>query len=120
MVKSAVWIGALGAGVAAVLIVAYMPSLFLPPQEEVALLQSGGQVKSQLVVGEEGSFRGLASGGKPPYQFEWAFPDGTVERSANATHIFTSPGTYEVTVSVSDASGQSEQHPFEINVAPAQ
>ncbi|HEX6067460.1 MAG TPA: PKD domain-containing protein [Nitrososphaera sp.] len=120
MVKSAVWITAIGAGVAAVLIVAYMPQLFFPPPEEVKALQSGGQVTSQLAVGETGSFRGLASGGKPPYQFEWAFPDGTIERSMNATHIFTSPGTYEVTVSVSDTSGQTGQHSFEIDVAPAQ
>jgi hypothetical protein len=120
VVKSAVWIAAVGAGVAAVLIVAYMPNLFIPPQEKVGALQSGGQVKSQLVVGEVGSFRGLASGGKPPYQFEWGFPDGTVVRSVNATRAFDSPGTYEVTVSVTDSAGQSGHHSFEINVSPAQ
>lgn len=119
MVKSVVWIAALGAGVAAVLIVAYMPQVFFP-QEKVGPLQSGGQVKSELVVGEVGTFRGLASGGKPPYQFEWSFPDGSVVRSVNATRAFDSPGTYEVTVSVSDAAGQSGQYSFEIDVVPAQ
>lgn len=120
MVKSVVWIGALGAAVAIILIVAYMPNVFLPKPESVPKLQSGGQVKSTLQVGEEGSFRGLVSGGKPPYQVEWAFPDGTVVRSVNATRAFDSPGTYEVTVSISDSAGQSNNHSFEIRVVSAQ
>jgi len=120
VVKSAVWIAAVGAGVAAVLIVAYMPQLFFPPPEEIKPLQSGGQVKNELAVGEAGSFRGLASGGKPPYQFEWGFPDGSVVRSMNATRAFDSPGTYEVTVTVTDSAGQSGHHSFEIQVSPAQ
>lgn len=115
-----IWIAALGIGVAAVLIVAYMPHLFFPPPEKITQLQSGGQVKSQLVVGEVGSFRGLAKAGKPPYQFEWGFPDGTMVRSMNATRAFDSPGTYEVTLTVNDAAGQSQHHSFEIDVSPAQ
>lgn len=110
----------LGAGVAAVLIVAYMPRLFFSPPELVEPLEGGGQVKSQLVAGEFGSFRGLASGGKPPYPFEWGFPDDSVVRSQNATRAFDSPGTYEVTVAVADSASQSDQHSFEINVSPAQ
>lgn len=120
MAKSVVWIVALGVAVAAILIVAYMPNAFLPTPEPVPQLHSGGQVKNTLVVGEEGSFRGLVSGGKPPYQFEWVFPDGDVVRSMNTNKSFDSPGTYEVTVSISDSAGQSESHSFEIRVIPTQ
>lgn len=120
MAKSAIWIAAVGAAVAAVLAVAYMPDIFFPPKESVPQLLTGGQVQHELAVGEEGSFRGLARGGKLPYQFEWAFPDGSIVRSMNATHIFSSPGKYEVTVSINDASGQSGHHSFTIEVSPAQ
>lgn len=120
MAKSVVWIAAVGAAVAIILAVAYMPSIFFSPPEPVPQLQTGGQVKNTLAVGEEGSFRGLASGGKPPYQFEWAFPDGSVVRAMNATRAFDSPGTYEVTVTITDSAGQSDSHPFEIQVVPAQ
>lgn len=120
MIKPAIWIIALGAAVAAVLVVAYMPGLFIPAKEDVPQLVTGGQVKHELAVGEEGLFRGLASGGELPYQFEWAFPDGSIVRSMNATHTFASPGTYDVTVSISDASGQSGHHSFPIEVSPTQ
>ncbi len=118
--KSVIWIAAVGVAVAAVLIVAYMPDIFLPRSEPVPQLQTGGQVKTVLAVGEEGSFRGLASGGRPPYQFEWTFPDGSVVHSMNTTRAFDSPGTYEVTVSISDSVGQSDSHTFEVQVGPAQ
>lgn len=120
VVKSAIWIIALGAGVAVVLAIAYMPTLIMPPKENVPQMQTGGQVKNTLAVGEKGSFRGMVSGGKQPYQFEWTFPDETVVRAMNATHTFDSPGMYEVTVSITDAAGQSDSHSFEIRVTPAQ
>ncbi len=120
MAKSAVWIVAIGAGVAIVLAVAYMPDVFLPRPEPVPQLQTGGQVKSTLQVGEEGFFRGLVSGGKPPYQVEWSFPDGTIAQSVNATRTFDSPGTYEVTVQISDSAEQSDSHSFEIRVVEPQ
>jgi PKD repeat protein len=68
----------------------------------------------------EGFFMGLASGGKPPHQFEWAFPDDTVVQNMNATRAIDSPGTYKVKVFITDAAGQSGNHSFEIRVVPAQ
>jgi uncharacterized protein (DUF58 family) len=118
--KSTVWIVGIGAAVAIILAVAYMPDVFLPRPESVPQLQTGGQVKSTLQVGEVGFFRGLVSGGKPPYQVEWAFPDGSIVRSMNTTRAFDSPGSYEVTVSISDSAGQSKSHSFEVRVVPAQ
>lgn len=120
VVRSVVWIGAVGGVVAIILTLAYMPHIFIPIPEDVPQMQTGGQVKNTLAVGEEGFFRGLVSGGKPPHQFEWTFPDGTVVYDMNATKTFDSPGIYEVTISVTDSAGQSESHSFEIRVIPTQ
>jgi len=55
------------------------------------------------------SYSANASGGSN-LQYRWNFGDGTPDTpwstSSSATHTYTSPGTYVVTVSVTDASGQ--------------
>ena len=118
--KTAVWVVAMAATVSVILVIAYTPGIFIPVNENVPQLQTGGQVKNTLTVGEEGFFRGLASGGEPPYQFEWVFPDGTIINSMNATKAFDSPGMYEIGVSITDAAGQSGSHSFEIQVIPSE
>lgn len=115
-----IWLVAIGAAVAGILAVAYLPALFAAPKEDVPQLQTGGLVTHALAVGEEGSFRGLAKGGKSPYQFEWTFPDGTIVQEMNATHAFSSPGQYKVMLDIRDSSGLSGHHSFDIDVAPAQ
>lgn len=48
------------------------------------------------------SFIGSAAGGAAPYAFEWAFGDGGTSTSQNPVHIFTSPGRYTATFTVTD------------------
>ncbi len=51
-----------------------------------------------------------ASGGVPPYTYSWNFGDRSAnETSASTSHVFTSAGTFPVTVTVFDSQGASAQ-----------
>ncbi len=52
--------------------------------------------------GENIQFIGNASGGKPIYTWLWDFGDGTTSTEKNATHTYSEPGFYEVTLTVKD------------------
>ena len=62
--------------------------------------------KAKLAVGEEGTFHGVAGGGKEPYTFEWKFSDGLTLTGQNVTRSFNVPGTYHIEVTVTDADGK--------------
>ena len=55
------------------------------------------------------SFDGSGTdGGLPPYAFTWSFGDGhTATGSATVSHAFAAPGNFTVSVSVTDAAGQT-------------
>lgn len=40
----------------------------------------------------------------------WDFDDGTTTRASNPDHAFPAPGSYEVTLTVTDANGQTDEH----------
>ncbi len=69
-----------------------------PPLE----LNAGGPYS-----GESGyaiAFSGSASGGTPPYLFDWDFGDGTLHASGPAaSHVYSLSGNYTVTLAVSDS-----------------
>jgi plastocyanin len=56
-------------------------------------------------VGQVVSFNCSASGGVPPYTFNWNFGDGTQGIGQNVTHQFQSPGRWTVVCSVTDYDG---------------
>jgi PKD repeat protein len=50
------------------------------------------------------AFAGSASGGTPPYTFDWDFGDGSPHAtSASATHAYAAAGAYTVRLAVTDA-----------------
>lgn len=49
------------------------------------------------------NFSGSATGGTAPYSFQWSFGDGGTATVANVSHVYTSPGTYNATLVVTDA-----------------
>lgn len=53
-------------------------------------------------------FAGAAVGGTAPFAFTWTFGDGSVPSTEqNPTHTYTDPGTYTVTLTVTDSAGGS-------------
>lgn len=47
----------------------------------------------------------MVSSGSPPYAYAWVFGDGGTATDANPTHTYTSPGSYDATVTVTDSFG---------------
>lgn len=55
------------------------------------------------------AFAANASGGTPPYLYQWDFDDGITSSEENPSHCFSQAGVYEVTVTVTDACGKTAQ-----------
>lgn len=58
-------------------------------------------------------------GGAPPLRFRWDFGDGNASVFENASHAYASPGSYLVTVSVSDSAGVNATANATVVVNPA-
>ncbi|HLB68359.1 MAG TPA: PKD domain-containing protein, partial [Thermoplasmata archaeon] len=58
------------------------------------------------VVGERITFSGNATGGTPPYTYDWAFGDGVVGIGASVTHFYVNATRFNVTLNVTDAMGR--------------
>jgi PKD repeat protein/uncharacterized protein YraI len=52
--------------------------------------------------------------------FDWTFGDGTIAKGVDVIHIYTNPGDYEVTLTVTDDKARSDTavQPIRINPAP--
>jgi uncharacterized repeat protein (TIGR01451 family) len=53
-----------------------------------------------------------------PLTFAWDFDDGDTASGPTASHLFTDPGTYQVTLTVTDGCGFSETYSLDITVMP--
>ncbi len=79
----------------------------------VSISAPGGPVTasftSEVVLGTTNivQFSGSAGGGTPPYTFAWAFGDGVTSTEQSPRHGYQSPGTYAVTLTVTDSKGAS-------------
>lgn len=62
--------------------------------------------RRNAVIGAGVSFSGRASGGSAPYTFEWDFGDGTEQVGQFVQHVYTRPGVFTATLTVTDADGQ--------------
>ena len=62
------------------------------------------------------AFTSSVTGGTPPYTYHWEFGDAGQSFNANPTHTYASPGTYTVTVTVTDAHGNSVTRSFSLVV----
>ncbi len=57
---------------------------------------------ANTMIGVETMFAASIHGGTPPYSVEWDFGDGTISEETSPTHIYSNPGEYTVTVTVTD------------------
>jgi hypothetical protein len=58
----------------------------------------------------------LTSGGQPPYTYLWNFGDGTSSMDPYPTHFYASGGTYQLCLTIADASGCTSTYCDEITV----
>lgn len=49
------------------------------------------------------NFVGSATGGTAPYTYKWTFGDGVVSNEQNPSHTYATEGTYNVSLTVTDA-----------------
>ena len=70
-----------------------------------------------IYEGESVSFTGSATGGIPPYQWDWDFDDGTSHSTQqNPTHQFNNKGQYTVTLTVTDDNDKNDTDTVVITV----
>src|SRR5712691_4096189 len=58
-------------------------------------------------VGRTVDFNGWASGGMSPYDYLWAFGDGTTVSGPRVSHAFSAERAYPVALTIHDSSGQT-------------
>lgn len=54
------------------------------------------------LINEPVQFNGFATGGYPPYSWEWDFGDSHTSDEQDPSHVYTIPGNYTVTLTVTD------------------
>ena len=69
-------------------------------------------------AGQQVTFTGTASGGTTPYSFSWSFGDGGLSMVNPASHIYSSPGSFTVTLTATDSNGVNASSSQIIVVAP--
>jgi hypothetical protein len=60
------------------------------------------------------------SGGTPPYRYFWSFGDGTNAMAAGGTHVYTSHGSYEILLRVTDRDNRTTGAGVTVTVNPVQ
>jgi hypothetical protein len=63
-------------------------------------------------------FEGHAEDGETPYTFSWDFDDGQTGTGQTVRHTFQNPGTYVVTLTVTDSVGNSTTATNDVTVTP--
>ncbi|MDH7513965.1 MAG: PKD domain-containing protein [Clostridiales bacterium] len=62
------------------------------------------------------NFTGSASGGSPPYSYNWSFGDGQSSSSQNPSHTYSSASNYTATLTVTDSKGTNANNSVSITV----
>ena len=65
------------------------------------------------------NFSALATGGTPPYSFNWDFGDGITSTDRNPDHSFQTAGDYDINVTVTDSDGTTAGDEVPITILAA-
>ncbi len=65
------------------------------------------------------TFEAAATGGSAPYTYKWSFGDGDSSTLQDATHVFSTAGTYKVILSVKDTKGTEDTTHVTISASAA-
>lgn len=79
----------------------YYDDISLLPAGNELICGAGGPYTGE--VDDDIQFNGFASGGTPPYTWEWTFGDGDTSTEQNPTHAYDTAGVYNVTLTVTDS-----------------
>ncbi len=85
----------------------------------VPVIDAPAVAGESFAVGGQWSVEFDASGSSDDvgiFSYEWDFGDGTTGTGVNPTHVYSAPGTYTVTLTVTDHAGQSVQTTHTIEV----
>jgi len=63
------------------------------------------------------NFTGTATGGAPPYSYNWTFGDGHSSKDQNPSHTYSTIGTFTATLTVTDSKSSSATSGIEIKAS---
>ena len=72
-----------------------------PEPSPLSVSASVSKTSGEIPLGVD--FTGSVIGGTPPYAYSWDFGDGTTASTQNSYHIFSTAGSYNVSLTVTDS-----------------
>ena len=87
-----------------------------PPAVTTEIINPGGK-ESKYTEGEEIYFKATGSdANNDALAYMWDFGDGTTSTRADTSHIYTEPGTYTMTLTITDTRGGTNTDTFTMEI----